>query len=90
MRTVSQNAYRKLKRCVREDARAMIDARRKCLQAKREGCGRMRREDLSWKYSDWKRALAQSRAQLAECQPSAEKYPDWSPAARARNPHLTN
>ncbi len=89
MRVISQTAFKNMKRTIRDELREVAQARSKCMQAKRDGKGRMVREQLSWEYTDWKRTLAHTRAQLADCQPADQKHPHWSPAARARNPHMT-
>lgn len=90
MRVVSQTAYKSHRKAVR-DAEKDVAAKRAAglvkIAARRN---RIVREEACGAYMEARFWQKTYRERLAEVQPAAEKYPDWSPAARARNAHMTS
>jgi hypothetical protein len=91
MRTVSQNAYKKMQRIVREELAAKVAARKAALALLASGAHKR-----SWDFDKARGAylaarfsLTHYKAQLDAAQPNTEKQPYWSPAARARNGFAT-
>jgi hypothetical protein len=85
MRTVSQSSYKGHRKAVRDAAKAVADVRASGLRKIAARRNRIVREDACSAYMEARFWLKTYRDRLAEVQPAAEKHPEWSPAARARN-----